>query len=218
MLLEDIVDQIIINANGGVVTDDDKFDNKAIEAKIPAWRQQAFLDVYNGTKYRAGNTFIDSSNYWQVSLTLDPSIQVDGADFKIFEIEPPVKLSPLYNGFIFFGDEKTGQNFTQIRTPAAFDTMKRANQIDANEVYYIPTGKKVKTWGNTQLTAAYADYIPYDVMNCSNFNPVTDDYPISGDVLKVMYDIAQIEIKQQAMTPSDTLNDSTNPLNKQAKS
>lgn len=218
MLLEDIVNQIIINANGGVVTDDDKFDNKAIEAKIPQWRQQAFLDVYNGSRYRAGNTFIDSLNYWQISIDIDASIQIPNADFKIFEIEPPVKLNSMYNGFVFFGDEKTGQNFLQIRTPAAFDTMNKAGQIDQNEVYYIPTGKKVKVWGNIQLESAYADYIPYDVMNCSNFNPVTDDYPISGDVLQVMFQIAQTEIKPQAQTPSDTKNDSASPINKQAGS
>lgn len=214
MKLNEIVDQIIRSIDGLVRTDDSKVSERALEAKIPQWKQDALLIIFNGakgtrdTRASRSNVSINPLNYYQVTWTYNASIQVAGASFRLFEIEPPVQLNDTHNGCIFVGDQLTGTEFTQLRYPSTQSVAKNAGLIDVDEVFYNITGTKMKVWGNIQVNTVFMDYIPVDVMNISTFNPVTMEYPASQDVLSLIFKLAFSELVPQSVRPADMINDS----------
>lgn len=208
MKLNNIIDNIIRSVDGLVRTDDSKISERALEAKIPQWKQQALLIVYNGSKTSKANVFLGAQNYYPVTYNYDPSIQISGADFTLFDIEPPVQLADDMNGCVFVGDRDTGTNFTQLKYPSTYNVGRDAGLISVDEVYYSITGTRAKIWGNTQVKTLFMDYIPVDVMNISTFNPETDEYPASQDVLDLIFKLAFAELAGQNAKPADVLNNS----------
>ena len=215
-----IIIQILSRVEGGIVTDDSKFSERAILDLFPRWLQKVWDIRYNGNKTQGANKFIGSANYISVHINYNAAIQVAGADFVLFEIEPPIQLNSNVNGVSFLGDELSGKPFQQFLSLQTYNTAKEAKLIDINDVYFENhKGNILKVWGNIQLKSIYANYIPANVMNCTIydyvtktnrlFNPATDDYPMSEDILGTFIDIAAAELFPEAQTPADFVNDST---------
>lgn len=225
-LLTQYIDELMTVFGNMVYNDDNKISERMLEQMFPKWKQEAFFIAFNGNKYTAGNTFIHPSNYVKTEITLDQNIQEDGADFKLFLVEPAVSLNSNLNGFRFVGDRISSTSFYQFTDPNSYNWTKEAGLIGINEVAFIVTGGQMKVYGNTQLKKLFMDYIPVDVMNVEiwdidtkstrPFNPETDFYPISEDIWKLMKQIAIAELTPANMRPADMTNDNTNPLEKQS--
>lgn len=208
MKIEEIIDQIIRSVDGLITTDDSRISERAVMAKIPTWKQKGLLMIFNGTRTSKANKNINSQNYFQARYSYNPTIQIAGANFRLFEIEPPVQLDERNNGCIFVGDELTGKQFTQLKYPSTISVANDGGYISQDEVYYNITGTQLKDWGNTQLADIFMDYIPVDVMNISTFNPVTMEYPVSQDVLDLIFALAFAELAPQSAKQPDLLNNS----------
>jgi hypothetical protein len=215
MILQDRVDLIIKSLSGLVSTDDSKIANLAIQAEFPKWRQQALFYVWNGTRATpafpsgiAGNKFLNAKNYYPATLTYDADIQITGAEFILFSIEPPMNLAPDANGCMFCGDRKTGQTFTPLKTPNSYNVVQGSGSFQPNMVYYNITGNLMKVWGNTQLRTVDLDYLPVDPLNISTFDQEIDDYPISEDVWAILKALAVYELTSASLRPADITKDS----------
>lgn len=212
MKLREITDQILRSVQGGVSKDDSKFSRPAIQALVPKWRAEAILRIYNGSREIRANKFLSPFLYMQEELTFDLRLQVPGAQFRLFQGAAPLQLDDQANGCVFVGDQKSGNNFIQLKSPAYFDIARDAGLISPKEVYYSITGDMWKVWGNTQISTLYRDFIPADPLDISGFDQEADEYPVSQDVLALMMRIAAMELAPEANRPADHINDGTETL------
>lgn len=213
MLFRNYIDIIIADTFGLVRTDDSKVAELRLEAEMPKWRQEGIFIVWNGSKPTAlfpsgirANNFLHPDNYQSDTLILDPTIQITGSDFLIWECEAAISLSDDANGNQFFGDKLTGQTFFPMKSPGSYYTMKQAGLISIDKVYYNQTGY-MKTWGNLELKSIDRDFLASDPMNVTDFDPEIDHYPMGPDVWTIVYKLAISQLKPESLTPSDTVND-----------
>lgn len=215
-----------------VYTDDNKVSPLMLESRMPKWRQDALLIIYNGSGGIKGvlppvrsNQFINALNYVQTELVYDLNIQDEGADYVLFTLEPAVQIDGNGNGFRFVGDKLTRKSFSQLIDPNSYSIYKDAKMISINDVLFSVTGKLMKVYGNTNVKKVFMDYLPvdptkvniYDVSTKTYrpFNEETDDYPVSPDVWSIMKALAMAELTPPNLRPADYTNDASTPLEKQ---
>jgi len=213
MLLRDYIDIIISDVFGLVRTDDSKVAELRLEAEMPKWRQEALFLIWNGSRPTglfptglASNHFLHPDNYQAETVTLDPTIQVAGADFLLWDCEPAIALSETANGNQFLGDRLTGQTFYPLKSPGSYWTMKQCELISIDKIYYNHT-ELMKTWGNLELKSFDRDFLATDPMNVTGFDPEINNYPMGPDVWAIIYKMALAQLKPESLTPADTQND-----------
>lgn len=208
MLLTDITDQILSSISGGIRTDDSKFAEMRVEAKVHVWRQRALTLLYNGSDKMAGNKFIGSLNYQQFDVNYDSTIQDRSVDYIIFAVPEAVQLNRFNNGFIFLGNKKAGVNFTQLKSPDYYSNAKASELISPTKVYWYRSGELyIKVWGNTNLKTLYVDGVIGNPLLVPGFDPEAHDYPASQEVLDLIFNFAYAELNPQYNTVIDPIND-----------
>lgn len=207
MLLAEVVDQIIRKVSYGLNTDDSKFNRRAIEDQCHPWRVDAIGMSYNGSRTRPGNKLLHPDLFQQESLTLDPSIQVAGADFVLFTGAMPADINGRTNGLVFVGEKLHGVPFTQLKGVNAYNVTKDAGLIEPGKVYLELYSGYFKVWGNPQLKRMYKNFIADNPLEVTDFDPEIHPYPISREIFSLMMDIAYAKLVPEQARPGDKIND-----------
>ena len=208
MILYNIVDQIISSIDAGIRTDDSKFSPLRIEDRVDGWRQDAISMLYNGNRDLAKNPDIPSENFQQFDAIYDPLIQDKGVNYIKFLLPQPIALNNFNNGYVFLGNKKTGQNFTQVKDASYFANALNAKLIYSTKVYWFRSGDNYgKFWGNINLKTFFCDGVFAKPLLVPNFNPVTMEYPASEDVLNLIFKMAYAELMPQQGKVADMVND-----------
>lgn len=216
MKLKGIVEEVQRAFGGGKSTADNKFnDSDYMFQKIDEYSAAAISLSYTGSKNLGANKNISPKTWMEFPLTLNPSLQITGACYVVFECPEMIMISSDKTGFNFVGDQKTLTQFSEVRQPSEFASLMTIDNLEG--IYYNASGGTIKVIGDRDINQLYVIGRPITPIKLSvtYYNPLTDEYPLPDDLIPLMIQLMkQGEFQQEAMTPQDNIADNNPNITK----
>lgn len=216
MKLLGIVEEIQRAFGGGKAPADSKFnDRDYVFQKIDEYSARAIALSYNGGKIPnsdtvfKGNQYIGSKTWMKpFPLTLNPSIQDEGACYVNFECPEMIMINSEKSGFSFVGDKTTMTPFSEVTDPNFFAELQRYDDLEG--IYFNQVGNILRIMGDRDINQAYVIGRPIKPtqLAVTYYNPLVDEYPLPDDLIPMMIQIMKsLEFQQEFVTPQDNVAD-----------
>lgn len=222
MKLKGIVEEIQRAFGGGKSPADNRFnDMDYMFQLIDEYSAQAISLSYTGSKNLGANKYIGSKTWLEFDLTLNPSLQVAGACYTVFECPDPIMIDSKRSGHAFVGDKNTMVQFSEIKDPSEFASLSRMKNLEG--LYYNQVNGILKLTGQNKhanardVNQAHVISRPISplTLDVAYYNPITQDYPLPDDLIDLMITLMKVKLLgQEASTPQDNIVDNNANMNK----
>lgn len=208
--LESLTEEIIAQVQGGVYTDETKFESFFIESIIHQTRSD-LLKLQPVV-----------SQLWVNEYNPPYSVDLQEGDFCSIKIEVPTPIifSAHGEGLIYVGgiDGKTPFKRIGYLGDDSLAFQHPLTTPSEEDISYSISAKDtdfnfVKVYGNVSLENILVKVVAYNPTLIPTFRRDKDLYPITGDLITQMKaGVTNRLMVQMASTPSDTLGDTRDPL------
>lgn len=208
MKLKGIVEEIQRALGGNVAGADSKFTGDYMFQLIDEYSAAAISLSYTGSRTLGANKNIGAKTWLEFPLTLNPSLQVSGACYVVFECPEMIMINSDKSGFNFVGDQKNLTQFSEVRQPSEFASLMTIDNLEG--IYYNASGSTLRVIGDRDINQAYVIGRPIKPLELAvtYYNPLTDEYPLPDDLIPLMIQLMkQGEFQQEAATPQDNIAD-----------
>ncbi len=150
--------------------------------------------MYNGSRDMAATKRLDYALFQSFTIAIDPTIQDSDKDYLLFDIPKPIAVNQHTDGIVYAGKADDSVAFTKLRNRSDVANMKKRGFLrdgkDIAVIYEIPY---LLVFGNKMLKEIYFQGVLANPLNKPNFNPETDEYPVSDAILDLMTDLFKKE-------------------------
>lgn len=208
--LESLTQEITAQVEGGISTDETKFEPLFVESIIHQTRATLLKP----------QTVV--SQLWVNEYNPPYSVDLQEGDFCdiIIEVPAPIMFDRHGEGLIYIGAANGKQPFRRIGylgdSSLAFQhPLTKPSEKDVS--YSVSAKDKdflvVQVYGNVSLENILVKVVAYNPTLLPSFRRDTDLYPITGDLITQMKSgVANSLMSQMAQTPADTLGDTQDPM------
>jgi len=194
MKLIEVKEQLITLINAGSPTIDMKYHDRQVEAMIPSLRQEAILVRYNGGIVNgiktAGSYRINGAWVQKFSVTIDASIQENDLEYLRVITAAPIMINSNVSGDVYVGKNKSTNQFKVCQTRDELQTLKTRGFVDnGKNIIVLFSDGEYEIYGDKMLKNFYRESVLANPVDKPGFNLVTDEYPVSEDLLLIMADI-----------------------------
>lgn len=184
--IADLLIRSVSSAQNGI---DNRYDPEYVESLIPGLAGKAYIISYNGDKYTAASRRISGDWILPTTLTYDSTIQVANADFVRFALaSPPVRINQITSGLVYVGQKDLSIQFKEMYNRGdVANAIKRGFLNDGKDIVFIlKSGEFIDVFSNPMIKEVDIDIVAQNPTLFSTFNEVTDEYPISEDMIPIM--------------------------------
>jgi hypothetical protein len=216
--LQQITQEIIAQVEGGVFTDETKFQEPYIDSLVHQARADLFRqnpeDIISNfwiqSYYPTYSQYINDNGDCYVAWVVDatPLLGNDGTDMTTYFGPANGKIG--YNRIGLYGSEAV-----DFAHPL---TNPNKKGLPSYKWGYVEAFGKmgIKCYGNIDIQSPRVDFVHFDPTQNPNYRRSTDLYPISGELLAPLKLGALNKLMaQQAQVPSDSLANSEDLTNQQ---
>lgn len=210
MILPKIVEKVQRLPDGGIITDENRWDVDFIESIIHTFRAAVIRDYY-----QKNNKRINPACYQKFFGVYDANIQEDG--MIKFRHPPVISIDGGSDGFRYIGSSEGSEDFRRITSRA------RLSNYNNHKVMSIKSGRNttvlydgdyqmVEIYGNPIIREFLSESILANPLDNPTYNKEFDNYPLGEDQIPMLEDLifrAQTSI-EVSKTP-DTVSSSSEP-------
>lgn len=185
MTFSEIVDLFERLPEGGIWTDENRFDPRFVETAVNRSRALSIFNFWSKTKR------INPVWTQQYIPTFSQELQ-DDPNKVIFQCPPAISLSEQMDGFLYIGTVDGNCSFRKVvsRAELANSNVHRNMRTLTDHVKVIYSDGFLECYGNTDLKSIRIDAIFADPTQVPSFNADKDEYPASLDIIESMKIIA----------------------------
>lgn len=210
--LREITQRIISNVNGGITTDEVRYDDAYIESKIHTARasiislssKQPMADRINEACVQAFNVEI-----------MDDDVQVD-CDVVRFPCPSVIRLDDRHDGFIYVGHINQQKPFIRLRTNFSALSMHSIFQQEKDIVWdYIADydgSSYINIYKNTKLRNLLVRAIFNDPTKVPNYRIDVDQYPIDAAMENDIVEAISTDLMRKMVRVPDNISDSQDTI------
>jgi hypothetical protein len=210
MLVEEVIEFLGRQSDAGEFTLDNT-DPLYIRAMLPGLRSNALRVAYNGDKFTAATKVISPEWYQQIDITIDKDVQIDGAEYLVFNLPTPLSLGT-NSGVSYFGRKDIVSRFIPARSMAeVYDYKSRGYIGDGKSIVYLPkTRNNYLVFGNKMLKDAHLVAMLDNPFEDPNWDDLTSNFPVDENALSIMRRLYRQDIAFEEGQIVDNINDGTN--------
>lgn len=186
MRIKEIIERIQRLPDGGIITDENRWDEDFLESIINTFRLVVIRDSYNKNNKR-----INPSCYQKYYCVYDADIQEDGM-IKFFH--PPVtSMDGFSDGFRYIGSSEGSEDFRRITSRAKLSLYNNHKVMSVKSgrnttVLYDGNSEYLEVYGNQLIRECLTESILLNPMDSQYYNKKTDQYPIGDDMIPMLED------------------------------
>ena len=211
MLLDNIIDIVQRDENGGIRTEENRWDELYVISIINIVRADLAKVIYNGNRQLAANDRLNPKWYQKVWLEFDEQLQDDPCCIK-FKSIAPLSVSKQNDGFRFVGTQEGSQEFSRLRNRsylAQVRSQKFMLQVLKSETAALYDGF-LNTWEiytNLLLEKLMVEGLFADPLAVPSYSREEDDYPIPDDNLPMLFDLVRARLYPVTAKMADNTDD-----------
>ena len=212
MILPKIIDRVQRIVGGGIVTDENRWDQDYIISVINTFSRQVLRDFYVKNNKR-----INPVCYQRFYCEYDKNIQEPG--FIKFTLPPIVSFDEYSDGIRYIGSVTESNGFRRIRSRARLSSFNNHKVMNVNNgraqsALYNGNDQTIEVYGNVLLRDCLVEGIFINPLDVPTYNMSVDNYPFNEDLIPVMEDlIYRSQLAIEASTPIDMLNNRSDITN-----
>lgn len=204
MRLRQIADRIISKVEGGIVTDDSKYNYEFIYSLIHKSRAKGISMLW-AKNNRINNTWT------QKFVATYNKYQQDNDCMVNFDCPSPITLDDKKDGLLYVGSKDFNCNYTRIKDRGTLSSFSkyRYTKPSTNKPRVIYSDGRIEVWGDTFIEELMVDGIFNDPTKVPTFNREFDEYPADELLLSLIEEIIfKDDLRITQSTPIDVKSDS----------
>lgn len=185
MTLQEIIDIFIRIPSGGVLTQENRYDDLFIESAVHRVRSTAIFAYWQKTKR------INPIWTQQFVPVFNEALQEDDLCKVIFPCPAPVNLDEQMDGFLYIGTEDGNCPYRKVvsRAELANANKHRSIKITKDIVKVLYSDGNLEVYGNTDLKKIRVDGIFQNPTLIPTYNRDIDPYPVDEALIDMMKNI-----------------------------
>jgi hypothetical protein len=212
----ELADRLIRAVSGGKNPQDSKYDPLYVESIIPQlWGRAVRID-YNGDARRQPSRRLNYAWSLNFQPTFNEAIQVEGADYLLFECPRPMLISRFIDGLVYVGERLKTASWTKFTSREDVAAAYARNFFrNGQDIGYFHNGTYLEVYGNKNLRLIDIRIIPSNPNDLSTFDPDTDDFPVDDTIIDIMIELFKVDQNINVNKPADPIFDTAETTSKQ---
>ena len=210
--ITEIVQRIISNVNGGITTDEVRFDDAYIESKIHTAR----ASILSASQKQPMSDRINESCVQAYSVEiLDDDVQAD-CDVVRFPCPSVIRLDDRHDGFIYVGHINQQKPYIRLRTNFTALSMHsifaKEKEVVWDYIVDYDGSSYINVYKNTKLRKLLVRAIFNDPTDVPNYRPDVDQYPIDAAMENEIVEAISTDLMRKMVKTPDVISDSQDTI------